>query len=67
MFAIAVQQAPVTVTELEKLLSCTRDTTLKYMKELAKTGVFQMAEGQAPNRPSSLQLSVAAAHLKWGM
>jgi Fic family protein len=64
--SIALKHAPVTVTELQRLLKCTRDTALKYMRELAETGVFQMSEGRAPNSPSTLSLSKDAAYLKWG-
>src|SRR5262249_45890233 len=63
--AIALEHAPVTTTELQRLLNCTRDTALKYMEELAKTAVFRMTKGKPPNQPSILDLSENAVHLKW--
>ena len=65
--SIALQHESITSRELGDQLKCTRDTALKRMEELAKTGVFQMTNGQAPNRPSTLRLSDSATYLKWGL
>jgi hypothetical protein len=63
--SIALRYESITATELQDLLKCTRDTALKRMEDLAKTGVFHLSKGQAPKRPSVLRLSEDAAHLGW--
>jgi len=63
--SIALRYESITATELQDLLKCTRDTALKRMEDLAKTGVFHLFKGRA-HKPSVLELSENAAYLGWG-